>query len=236
MLQFITKRLQEVFGLFYPNICLACSNNLIGNEEVICTGCSSQLPKHDHWMQPDNKLMQRFAGRIEVQAAAAFYKFSKASPVRHLVHELKYGGRQDVGEYIGSMFGRKLKHPDSIFKNVEIIVPVPLHWKKQQTRGYNQCDSFAKGLSEIMQIPWTPDALQRNHENISQTKKKRYDRFGNVEEIFGVKDETLLRGKHVLLVDDVVTTGATSETCMQTILSVPDTKVSFAAIAMAVRK
>lgn len=236
MLQFAVKRLQEVFGLFYPNICLACSQNLLGNEKVICTQCSSQLPKHDHWMQPENKLIMRFAGRVNVQAAAAYFRFSKTSPVRHLIHELKYKGRQDVGEFIGGLLGHKLIHQDSIFKNIDIIVPVPLHWKKQKNRGYNQCDSFAKGLAETMQIPWTPNALRRNHENISQTKKKRYDRWGNVEEIFGVKDETLLQGKHILLVDDVVTTGATSETCMQTILTVPDTKVSFAAMAMAARK
>lgn len=236
MLKFIAHRLEEVFGLFYPNICLTCSENLLTNESIVCTRCAGRLPQYNHWHTPNNKLMMRFAGRVDVQAAAAYLQFTRLSPTQHLIHALKYHSRQDVGEYLGRSLAYKLMAPESIFKNIDVIVPVPLHWKKQQTRGYNQCDSFAKGLSEMMQVPWTADALVRNHENVSQTKKKRYDRFGNVEQIFGIKDESLLRGKHVLLVDDVVTTGATSEACMHTILAVPDTKVSFAAIAMAVRK
>jgi ComF family protein len=110
---------------------------------------------------------------------------------------------------------------------------VPLHWKKQNLRGYNQCQPFAEGLSRVLQVPVSHTALERTHENISQTKKNRFDRWGNVAEIFAVKDAQQLQGKHILLVDDVVTTGATAEACLQTILTVPDTSVSFVAIAAA---
>ena len=114
-------------------------------------------------------------------------------------------------------------------------MPVPLHWKKLKVRGYNQCDPFAKGLSEAMNVPWSSTALVRTHENISQTKKKRFDRFGNVAEIFSVIDEEQLKDKHILLVDDVVTTGATAEACLQTILKISGTRASFVSIAAASR-
>ena len=138
-----------------------------------------------------------------------------------------------MGEYIGKILGNKLNQEDAIIKHIDLIIPVPLHWKKLKSRGYNQCDPFAQGLSETLKVPFTTDAVERVHENISQTKKKRFDRWGNVAEIFSVKDESQLTGKHILLVDDVVTTGATAEACLQTILAIPGTKASFAAIAAA---
>ena len=114
-------------------------------------------------------------------------------------------------------------------------MPVPLYWKKFKQRGYNQCDPFAEGISNVLQVPWFANALERRHENISQTKISRFDRYHNVEGIFAVKKPELLRGKHVLLVDDVVTTGATAEACLSSILSIDETKASFAAIAVAKR-
>lgn len=228
--------LDELFGLFYPDVCVSCANKLLGAEKIICGKCSADLIYLNHWNTPDNKLMMRFAGRVHTESAAACFQFTKSSAIRPLIHALKYRSRQDVGEYLGSLFGAQLASNNSIFKNIELIVPVPLHWKKQKQRGYNQCDSFAQGLSSAMNIPWVSNSLKRNFENISQTKKKRYDRFGNVDEIFSVTDESILTGKHILLVDDVVTTGATSETCMQTLLAVPGVKVSFVAIAMAAKK
>jgi len=226
---------EDLFGLFYPNICLACSNKLLKGENTICFSCLSEMPQTEYWKFRDNKMAKRFWSRVPLYGAAALFHFHKGSPVQHLLHQLKYRGREDVGEFVGRLLGSKLKEENSVFEKIDLIVPVPLHWKKLKTRGYNQCDSFAKGLSEATEIAWSPTALVRNHENISQTKKKRLDRWSNVAEIFSVTDETQLTGKHILLVDDVVTTGATSEACLQTILKVPETRVSFAAIAAASR-
>lgn len=235
MLAVAKEYFTDLFDAFYPNICLACEKKLLKGENVFCFHCESELPQTEQWLDTKNRLAQRFYGRIPLYGAAALFQFYKGAEVQHLLHELKYKGKQEVGEYVGKMFGRKLLEENSIIKNVDVIIPVPLHWKKLKTRGYNQCDCFAKGLSEAMNIPYSTSAIERTHENISQTKKRRFDRWGNVAEIFSVKNEKELLGKHVLLVDDVVTTGATAEACMQTILSVPGTRVSFAAMATAMR-
>lgn len=235
MSNFLTNTLAGIFDLFYPNICLGCSGKLLSGEKIICLQCQLELPVTEHYSDPQNALVKRFSGRVKVEAAAAFLMFKKGEMVQQLMHELKYKGREDVGEYLGKMFGSKLIQPQSIIRDIDLIVPVPLHWKKLKTRGYNQCNSFAKGISATTAIPWSPNTLIRHHENISQTKKKRFDRWQNVEEIFGVNNPAQLTGKHILLVDDVVTTGATSETCMQTILQVPHTRVSFVSIATALK-
>jgi len=235
MLSLIKNYASDLFGLFYPDICLACSRKLLKGENAICFRCVGELPQTEYWLNADNKLMNRFKGRVELQSAAALFYFKQDGPVQHLLHQLKYRNRQEVGEFIGKIFGTKLKEENSVIKNIDLIVPVPLHWKKLKLRGYNQCDPFAQGLSEVMNIPWSSTAIERTHENISQTKKKRFDRYGNVAEIFSVCDEQQLKDKHVLLVDDVVTTGATAEACLQTILKTSGTKASFASIAAASR-
>jgi len=225
----------DLFELFYPDICLACSGKLLKGENLICFKCQSELPKSDHWVDPENAMAKRFWGRVDLQGAAALFQFQKGEHVQHLLHQLKYRGRQDVGEYLGQMLGRMLLQPHNVIKHIDLIVPVPLHWKKQRKRGYNQCDPIAKGISATINIPWTDSALERVHENISQTKRNRFDRWANVAEIFAVKDAEQLRGKHILLVDDVMTTGATAEACLQTILTVENTKVSFVSVAVALR-
>jgi ComF family protein len=225
----------DLFELFYPDVCLSCSEKLLKGEQVICFKCLNELPKTDHWNDIENPMARRFWGRVALQGAGALFQFQKGEHVQHLLHQLKYRNRQDVGEYLGKMLGLMLLQPDPVIKNVDLIVPVPLHWKKQRKRGYNQCDPIAKGISETINIPWSDSALERALENISQTKKNRFDRWANVAEIFAVKDSAQLRGKHILLVDDVMTTGATAEACLQTILSVENTKASFVSIAVALR-
>ena len=231
----LTEYLADLLELFYPNVCLACAEKLLKGEDIICFKCQRELPQTDHWRDAENAMAKRFWGRVELQGAAALFQFQKGEHVQHLLHQLKYRGRQDVGEYLGKMLGRLLLDPNAIIKDVDLIVPVPLHWKKQRKRGYNQCDPIAKGISEIIQVPYSNNALVRTEENVSQTKKNRFDRWANVAEIFAVSDAHLLKDKHILLVDDVMTTGATAEACLQTILTVENTKVSFVAIAVALR-
>ena len=231
----IAEYFSDLFELFYPHVCLSCSAKLLKGEEVICFKCQTELPKTDHWHDAENPMAKRFWGRVNLQGAAALFQFQKGEHVQHLLHQLKYRGRQDVGEYLGKMLGNLILKPDSVIGKPDLVVPVPLHWKKQRKRGYNQCDPIAKGIAETIGVPMSDSALERVHENISQTQKNRFDRWANVAEIFAVKDPEQLKGKHILLVDDVMTTGATAEACLQTILSVENTKVSFVTIAVALR-
>lgn len=230
----LKENLEALFNFFYPEVCLSCTRALLRNEKILCWTCDSDMPRTNHFEQPDNELYKRFTGRIELQAAAAMFHFSKESGVQHLLHALKYKGRQDAGEYAGRLIAYKIKSSTGTLQTAEVIVPVPLHWKKQKIRGYNQCDSVANAIAAELQIPFNNQALERTHANISQTRKSRFDRWGNVAEIFAVKNPALLEGKHVLLVDDVVTTGATAEACLQTIAAYTS-KVSFVAIAAAQR-
>ncbi len=232
MLTAAREYLIDFFELFYPNICLTCHRKLVKGEEVICLQCESELPVTNYWKNAENHVAKLLWGRIEFQAAAALLQFRKGGRVQHLIHALKYKGRKDVGAYLGKLFGYRLSQPDSIFKDIDLITPVPLHWKKLKQRGYNQCVPFAKALSESWNVAYTDTAIERTYENVSQTKKRRYDRWGNVAGIFEVTDESQLKDKHVLLVDDVFTTGATAEACLQAMVHVPGTKVSFLAMAV----
>jgi len=233
MIAVAKEYLADLFSLFYPNICLSCSQALLKNESIICFRCEGELPHAEHLNNTENKLAQRFWGRVPVVGAAALLQFQKGGNVQHLMHQMKYKGRREVGEYIANLFGQQLKEPDCIISNVDLVVPVPLHWKKLKIRGYNQCDSFAGAVAEILGVPWSATAIERVQQNVAQARRKRYDRWGNVAGIFSIKNEQQLTGKHVLLVDDIVTTGATAEACMQSILMADNTKVSFLAMSMA---
>jgi ComF family protein len=233
MLQTVKDYLSDFVELVYPKVCLACTAKLMKGEELICTACDLDLPETGFYKNLQNPLFQRFWGRVDLQSAVALYYFTKGSSVQHLLHQLKYKGRGEAGILLGKNLGRELKKENSIVKDVDLILPVPLHWKKLRTRGYNQCDYIAQGISEATGIEWSDKILTREIENISQTKKSKFERWDNVSGIFKVADVKALTGKHVLLVDDVVTTGATAESCISTLLQVPDIKVSFAAIATA---
>lgn len=224
--------LSDVFELFYPNVCVACSEKLIKGETVLCYICRKELPRNEYWNDAENPMAKRFWGRIDLQGAAAMFKFQKDGDVQRILHHLKYYGRQDAGEMIGRMLGGLILQPGSVIKNVDIIIPVPLHWKRLKQRGYNQCDPIAKGIADTIGVPWTNTALERVQENISQTGKNRFDRWYNVSEIFAVKDAEQLKNKHVLLVDDVMTTGATAEACLQKIVAIEGVRVSFVTAAV----
>jgi ComF family protein len=227
--------LSDFFNLFYPDICLSCSQALLKNEKVICFRCESELAQTEHLNNPENKLAQRFWGRVPVVGAAALLQFQKGGHVQHLLHQMKYKGRREVGGYIGKMFATQLNEPDSVIKDVDLVIPVPLHWKKLKIRGYNQCDSFAAAIAGGLGAPWSSTAIGRVQQNVAQAKRKRYDRWDNVAGIFSIIDEQQLKDKHVLLVDDIVTTGATAEACMQCMLMADNTKVSFLAMSMALQ-
>ncbi len=189
----------------------------------------NDLPLTKYWKRMDNPVEKLFWGKIKIERASSMAFFKKGNKVQKLMHELKYNGAEEVGYILGNRFGECLS--DSDLSNVDVIAPVPLHHSKLKKRGYNQCDSIVEGLAEVMQKPVVHQAVRRLKYNESQTRKGVYDRWLNVRELFRVETPECFQHQHVLLVDDVVTTGSTLEACAGAILSVPGAKVSIAALA-----
>jgi ComF family protein len=224
--------LKDFFSLLFPVVCLSCGKSLFRNESVVCTLCQYKLPKTNYHLQKENPVAKLFWGRVNVESATAYYSFAKGSKVQHLIHELKYKGQTEVGISIGKWQGIELMKSDD-YNKVDVIMAVPLHKKKQRKRGYNQSEFFATGLSVSMKVPTDFVTLYRAEDSETQTKKTRFNRWMNVEYIFKLKDFSNVKGKHILLVDDVITTGATMEACIQALLEIPEVKVSVAVMAFA---
>ena len=205
--------INDFFNLIFPKLCCGCNNALLKKEDLICTGCIVNLPKTNFHLDKENPLTKVFWGRVEIEMASSFYTFSKKGKVQNLLHQLKYKGVKEVGFLLGELMGYELNNSEH-FKGIDFIVPIPLHKNKLKKRGYNQSEWIAKGISVSMKIPLNIDSLHRKVDSKSQTKKARYKRWENVEEVFGVSN-TALENKNILLVDDVVTTGATIEACAQ---------------------
>ena len=226
------KILNDLLNLLFPITCAACGNVLMKNERVMCLSCNYYLPRTNFHLEPDNPVAVIFWGRVKIENATAFYYFNKASRYRHLIHELKYRSRKDIGLELGRIFGYEMMVSPG-FRLIDLVLPVPLHKKKLIKRGFNQSECIARGISEAMNKPLDTLSVIRAVYSDTQTRKTRYDRWLNVEGIFKVTDRSSLFGKHILLVDDVVTTGATIEACASEILKVEGTKVSVAVLAMA---
>lgn len=223
----------DFVGLVYPRLCAICSGNLVASEEGFCIGCEVDLPRTYDELNPSaNPVAKVFWGRFPLEAAASCFVFSGAGKVQELVHNLKYNGRKDAGIAAGRYFGTILKDI-SPFLTGNLIIPVPLHEDKLLTRGYNQATCFAQGLSEAMKIPYDEGAIVRLKATSSQTKKNREERWDNVGEVFAVPTKQDLAGKHVIIVDDVITTGATLEACILPLLSIPNVKISIVSLAAA---
>jgi len=224
--------INDFIGLIYPSICTGCGNSLWENEKMICTFCDYHLPRTNFHNDSENPLVRIFWGRTRIENAAAYLLFNKGNAVQQLVHALKYKGRKDIGVWLGKQYGLYL-NASPCFRSVDQIIPVPLHPKKFLSRGFNQSEQFAIGLNAAMNIPVETQVLFRQKTSETQTKKSRFLRWQNVEEIFTVKGSHSLEGKHILLVDDVVTTGATIEACALALSKFPGIRISVAAIAFA---
>ena len=225
----ILRLWEELLNLFYPNLCQACGNYLFKNETAICSHCLYQIPKTDFHQQKNNPVSILFFGRVKIEYAASYFTFSKGSKFQKLIHRLKYNRRIDIGIELGKHFAYNLRKSE-FFNDIDVIVPVPLHPKKQKMRGYNQSEVIANGMSKVMKIEVNTHNLYRSVYTESQTNKSKFDRWENVDNIFKLRNVTEFEGKHVLLVDDVVTTGSTLESCAMAILGVKDSKVSIATL------
>lgn len=231
-IQLLRQCYQDLTAVFYPRLCLACGEQLPPHQEEFCLHCDYKLPKTDFHAHRENQFTDRFWGRVDIKAAAAFFYFKKGGITQHLIHHLKYKEKWQIGMALGQRYGHALAESPH-FSTVDCIVPVPLHPYKEKLRGYNQSAVFGNGLSESMQIPCLSHGLRRRLHTETQTRKGRFDRINNVDDVFEPNKAHLLRNKHILLVDDVVTTGATLEACAQTLLNIPGTRVSLATIAFA---
>jgi ComF family protein len=222
----------DLAALFYPRLCLACGLHLAPSQDTICTRCQFKLPKTGYHEQVDNPFTRKFWGRVDIQFGAAMYFFTKSGLVQPLLHQLKYKNKPEIGIKIGEMYGNLLRD-NLYFGQIDCIVPVPMYPTKERTRGYNQAAMFGQGLAETMQKPQFANLLERTVNAASQTRKSNFERMDVLNNMYGVADTSIATGKHILLVDDVMTTGATIEACAIALLQLPDVKVSIATIAVA---
>ena len=224
--------LSPLLDLLYPRLCLACNKEVRPTKGILCVHCQYELPETRQWLQLENAFTEVFWGRVPIVSGAALYFFSKMGRVQHLVHQLKYEHKPEIGWQLGLQLGVRLRG-QAHFQKIDGIVPVPLHPKKQQVRGYNQAEELGKGIAQAMDLPIWPAALVRQENSGSQTRKSRQERAHNVQQVFALGQGEGLAGQHILLVDDVLTTGATLETCASLIANIPGVQVSLATLAMA---
>jgi ComF family protein len=218
--------------LLFPRLCVVCGDKLIEQEQWICLHCLHHIPRTNFHLEPDNRVSQLFYGRVKVEFATSFFYFSKGSKYQTLLHNLKYKGMKELGAEIGKYFAIDLMQSQD-FSSVDVICPVPLHPSKEKKRGYNQSWWIASGMARQMQKELSDNNLKRVTATETQTRKGRFERWQNVEGIFELSNPEAFSGKHILLVDDVVTTGSTLEACAHAITTKTNAYVSIATLATA---
>ena len=223
---------KTVAHIFYPHLCTGCGSDLLPDNELLCLRCIHDLPHTEFEKYPNNPIERIFIGRLPIVAATSGFYFSKGELIQNLIHELKYKGNKDAGIYLSELMGNQMMNSER-FKNIDYLIPLPLFAEKEYKRGFNQADIVCQGISNTMNIPMLTKNVVRIRFTETQTKKHRTERWGNVFESFKVKEESVLKNKHILLVDDVITTGATLEACGHVINKIEGIKISIATLATA---
>lgn len=230
MIKSTLSYLNDFTHLFFPHCCAGCGNDVLENDAMICSRCMEQLPETGFIPVPANTVEKIFYGRMQVHNAASLFYFNKNSLLQQLLIELKYNGNKEIGTFLGKLLGEKLASAKR-YADVDAIVPLPLNEKKERKRNYNQAALIAKGITDKFKVSVIENAVSRTMFTNTQTHKDRITRWQNMEGVFTITDEALLINKHILLVDDVITTGATLEACGSEILKVSGTKLSIATVA-----
>ncbi|MBK7241244.1 MAG: ComF family protein [Flavobacteriales bacterium] len=222
----------DLVALFLPRHCAGCDTGLNRNEECLCLACLEDLPRTRYHEDPSNPVEQLFWGKVPIHAASAFLHFARSGVTQRMLHRLKYKKDHDVGSMLGGLMATELRDSPR-FGSVDAFIPVPLHPKKERIRGFNQSKLLVEGMNKVWPKPMLNDQLLRVVQTTTQTRRGRLDRWTNVKEAFHIPDPVALQGLHVLLVDDVVTTGATIEGCVKALAVVPRIKVSLFTAACA---
>lgn len=228
----ILRYFNDFFGLFFPELCAACGRNLFNGERQICTHCIYNFPRTGFHNDPENRMAKQFWGRIAFVQAFAFLYFRKGSKIQNLMHQLKYNKMPEAGKRAGELFGYELKKSEK-FIVPDLIIPVPLHFSRIRKRGYNQSEYIAAGISLVLNLPVCNTHLIRIENTETQTRKSRFSRYENLRNAFKVNNPDVLINKHILLVDDVMTTGSTLEACSIQLLQIDGLKISIGTIAYA---
>ncbi|MBX9892116.1 MAG: ComF family protein [Chitinophagaceae bacterium] len=222
--------LQDLRSLLFPHYCFGCGTDALPYDTSLCARCQLSLPETGFFQQTDNPVAASFIGRIPIVQAGAGYFYTKESLLQELLQQLKYKQQPVIGKVLGRYIGYMLAE-SPLYASIDVLLPLPLNAKKLHIRGYNQAAEICTGISEVWQKPVLTHVLERTMHTETQTNKNRLSRWQNMQGSFRVWDTAAIQGKHVLLVDDVITTGATLEACGEIILAVPDTQLSIAAVA-----
>jgi ComF family protein len=220
----------SIAHLFFPNNCLGCATDVLNNKDLLCSKCAAYLPETHFANTPNNPAEKIFYGRIKVEMATAGFYFTKQSLMQHLLVQLKYKNNKEVGLYLGKLLGNQLLQSNR-FNNIDALLPLPLNNKKEFKRGYNQAAIICNGIAQVFKKPIITNAIERTTFTETQTNENRINRWLNMDGVFALANEKAIENKHILLVDDVVTTGATFESCGIEILKANNTKLSIASVA-----
>ncbi|MBP0904806.1 ComF family protein [Mariniflexile gromovii] len=224
--------LKPVIDLLFPKVCYACLNLLHDHEDTICVNCRHDLPVTNFHLDGDDAVKKVLYGRAEIENGTALFRFEKKGLVQQLVHNLKYKGYETIGYTLGNWLGGELKTLDA-YQSIDMVVPVPLHKKKLKKRGYNQVAKFGQQIAKALDAQYVDDVLVKVTNTQSQTIKSRLARWSNTDELFAIKNPESIENKHILLVDDIITTGATLEACISILNHAKNIKISVATIAIA---
>ena len=225
---------ESLLHLLFPHVCAGCGSDILSEQNVLCMRCMNAMPETNFELHAGNPVEKIFWGRLPLINATAQFYFTKESLMQHLMHQFKYKGNKELGKQLGRLMGNDLRQTNR-FNNIDALIPLPLFPAKEKKRGYNQATVLCEGIAEIMDVEVLKDVIIRIQHTETQTKKGRMERWENMEGKFELVNPAKIQNKHVLLVDDVVTTGATLEACGQGLLKTENTKLSIATLCFASR-
>ena len=223
----------NLLNLFFPNLCRLCKRQLIDGEEQICLFCLCDLPRTKYHKRKDNPVEQLFFGKNQIEYATAYLHYEKGGKVQRLIHSIKYHDNKELGLILGRHFAQELRTDGSPLCDVDVLIPVPLHRRRKRQRGYNQSEWIARGIASIWNKPIDTESLIRTSNSKTQTRKTVYDRWLNVSSIFQARQTEGLKDKHILLIDDVITTGATVSACAKALANIQGIRISILALSVA---